>query len=291
MGSKVLIVPLFFLEVITLNASTIEDTNGSNSTGLISMYNINTKTNQPQVSSNGGGLFYNSQNIKLKVERSTDAVKTAAIIKVNPLHNSLYVKFGVNYLNQNIYNYDSTTESVSQHSGALGVGYMLNNDLDLELGSSVTEVIGNKTNLQNEIANQTIKNTYCQLAQRVEIPIGTIDVSVNGNQLYQNLSTKEQNYGSRFNYYPDDNIKVGYSYSNSQNNVSTGYSINYGYFTTEYANYISQDTYSVTVGFKAKFMDITDFSSYIIPVKVKPPLIRSHRFDDMVLYDNMNIYI
>jgi len=286
MRSKVLILPLFFLEAIALNASAIEDTNGSNSTGLITMYNLNTKTNQPQTSNSGGGLFYNAPNIKLKVESSTDAVKTAAIIKVNPLNNSLYTKFGVNYLNQNVYNYDASTESVSQYSGAVGIGYMLNDDLDVELGSSATEVNGNKTYLQNDI-----KNTYGQLSQRLEMPIGTIDVSINGNQLYKNLSTKEQNYRTRLNYYPDDNIKLGYSYSNSQNNVSTGYSIHYGYFTTEYANSITQNTYAVTVGFKAKFMDITDFSSYIIPVKVKPRLIRSHRFDDMVLYDNMNIHI
>jgi len=290
MRSKVLALPLFFLEAITLNASTIEDINGSSSPSLMTMYNLDTKTNQSEMNNGGGGLLYNSQNIKLKVERSTDAVKTAAIIKVNPLNNSLYTKLGMNYLNQNLYNVNSNAESVSQHSAAVGIGYMLNDNLDLELGSSVTEVNGNKTYLQNEIANQTIKNTYGQLFQRFEMPIGTVDISINGNQLYKNLSTKEQNYRSRLNYYPDDKIKLGYSYSNSQNNVSTGYSIHYGYFTTEYANYISQDTYAVTVGFKAKFMDITDFSSYVIPMKIKPRLIRSHQFDDMVLY-NMNIYI
>ncbi len=291
MGGRVVIVLLFFLEGITLNASTIEESNGTDSTNLLSIYSLKTKPNQPQVSDSGSGVMYNSQTIKLKVEHSSDAVKTAAIVKVNPLQDSLYVKFGVNYLNQNLYNYDSSHESVSQHSGALGVGYMINNDIDVEMGSSVTERIASKTNSQNEISDQTFKNTYCQVAKRAEIPIGTVDVSINGNQLYQTLSAKEQNYGSRFNYYPTDNLKLGYSYTNSQNNVSTGYSLNYGYFSTEYANNVSQNTYSVTVGFKAKFTDITDFSSYIMPVKVKPHLTRSHRFDDIVLYDNMNIHI
>lgn len=291
MGGILVIILLFFLEGISLNATTLEDANSTNTANLISIYSLKSKSNQLQASDNGKGLFYNSQNVKLKIEQSTDAVKTAAIIKVNPLNDSSYVKFGINYLNQNLYNYDSTLERVSQHSGALGAGYLINNDIDLELGSSVTELIANKTNPQSEIANQTIKNTYYQIAKRAEIPIGTIDVSLNGNQLYQTLSTKEQSYGSRLNYYPDDNIKLGYSYSNSQNNVSSGYSINYGYFATEYANNISQNTYSVTVGFKAKFADITDFSSYTIPVKVKPNITRSHRFDDMVLYDNMNLHI
>ena len=286
-SSRFFILPAIFLAVITLHSSTIEDTNISNNTNLISIYSINTKTNQPQAIGNGGGIFYNSQNIKLKVEKSADFIKTGAILKVNPLEDSLYLKFGANYLNQNMYNYDS----VSQYSSAIGVGYMLNNDLDLEFGSSITELVRNKTNADNESANQTIKNTYCQLAKRTEIPIGTIDVTLNGNQLYQNLSTKEQTYGSSFNYYPNKDIKLGYFYTNTQNSVSNGYGIKYGYFITEYANNISQNTYTVTVGFKAKFIDITDFSSYIIPMTIKPNLSRLHRFDDIVLHDNMNIHI
>jgi hypothetical protein len=288
-GGRVFIVPAIFF--VTLHSSTVEDTNTSNNTNLISMYSINTKTDQDKAIGKGGGLFYNSQNIKLKIEKSADFVKTGAILQVNPLQDSLYLKFGANYLNQNLYNYDSIKENVNQYSGAFGVGYMLNNNLDLEFGSSRTELIRSKTNADNEIANQTIQNTYCQLAKRADIPIGTIDVTLNGNQLYQNLSTKEQTYGSTFNYYPNKNIKLGYFYTNTQNSVSNGYAINYGYLTTEYANNISQNTYTVTVGFKAKFTNITDFSSYIMPMSIKPNLSRLHRFDDMVLHDNMNIHI
>lgn len=282
---------LLFLGIITLHASTIDEINTSNSNNVISMYSIKPKSDQAQVSNNGGGLYYNSQNIKFKVEKSADFVKTGAIIKVNPLQDSLYVKLGVNYLNQNLDNYSVIKRSVSQYSGALGVGYMLYHDFDLELGSSVTELIGDKSNTEDEIASQTIKDTYCQIVKRADTRIGTIDVTVKGSRLYNKLASNEENYGSSLNYYPDKNVKLDYFYTNMQNNVSSRYALNYGYFTTEYANNISQNTYTMTVGFKAKFIDITDFSSYIVPMIIKSNLTRSHKFDDMVLYDNMNIRI
>ncbi|MFA6143390.1 MAG: hypothetical protein WCW84_01880 [Sulfurimonas sp.] len=288
-GQKVFIVAAVFLAIIPIKSFSFDDTNTSNSNSL-SIYRIAPSPEKALINSNGGGgLSYNSSDVKFKVETSADFVKTGAIVKINPFQNALYLKFGANYLTQNVSNTNFIKENVSQYSTALGVGYKFYNNLDLEVGSSMTEIIANKTNPDNPISNQILKDTYCQLAKRAEIPIGTIDVRLNGNQLYQNLAAKEQNYGSSFNYYPNKNIKLGYSYMNMQNNVSNGYVLNYGYFSTEYTNNISQNTYAVTVGFKAKFTDITNISSYKIPMNIKPVNTVLHKFDDMVLSDNMNL--
>lgn len=267
------------------------DINTSNPVNSISVYKITIPSDPMRTADNGAGLYYNTQNMKLKVEKSPDIVKTGAILKINPFQDSLYVKFGGNYLNQSLCNYDSSKKNVSQYSGAFGIGYALFPDVDLELGTNMTEVTGESGNTENEISNQTIKETYYQIAKRTEIPIGTIDVTLKGNQLYQTLSTKEENYGSSLNYYPDKNMRLGYFYMNSQNSIYSGYRLNYGYFTSEYANNISDNTYAVTVGLKAKFTDILDFSSYAKPINIRPKSVRSHRFDDMVLSDNMNLRI
>jgi len=288
MGIRFLIAYQLCIGMVTVYAS---DINASNPASLISIYKINTPPDPTRISESGAGLYYNAQNIKLKVEKSADYIKTGALLKINPLHDSLYVKFGVNYLNQNFYNYESSKKNVSQYSAALGIGYALYPNVDLELGSNMTEVILDNGNMENEIANQTIKETYYQIAKRTEIPIGTIDVTLKGNQLYQRLSSKEENYGSSFNYYPDKNMRLGYFYMSSQNSIYSGYSLNYGYFTTEYANNSSDNTFAVTVGLKAKFTDIMNFSSYVKPLNVKPKSVRLHKFDDMVLSDNMNMRI
>lgn len=267
------------------------DINISNPASLISVYRITPQTSPIRMGESGAGLYYNAQNIKLKIEKSADYIKTGALLKINPFQDSLYVKFGVNYLNQSFYNYESPKKNVSQYSGALGIGYTLYPNVDLELGSNMTEVILDNSNMESEITNQTIKETYYQIAKRTEIPIGTIDVTLKGNQLYQKLLTKEENYGSSFNYYPDKNMRLGYFYMNSQNTIYSGYRLNYGYFTTEYANNISDNTYAVTLGLKAKFTDIMDFSSYVKPINLRPKSVRSHRFDDMVLSDNMSLRI
>lgn len=291
MNIRFVIVSQVCIGMLGVHASNINDINTSNLASSISIYKVKPPTDPTRMSDGGSGLYYNTQSIKLKVEKSADYIKTGAILKINPLENSMYVKIGGNYLNQNPCNYDSTKKNVSQYSGALGVGYTLSPDVDLELGTNMTEVIGDNSNTENEISNQTIKETYYQIAKRTEIPIGTIDVMLKGNQLYQRLSAKEENYGSSFNYYPDKNMRFGYFYMNSQNTIYSGYRLNYGYFTTEYANNTSDNTYAVTVGLKAKFTDILDFSSYAKPINIRPKSVRLQRFDDMVLSDNMNLRI
>jgi len=290
-GRNVFVVPIVFLALISIDALCLDDTNSSNSSSL-SLYTLNPTPEKVIINANGGsGLSYNTANLKLKVETSADFVKTGAIVKINPFQNPLYLKIGTTYLNQNISNNDLIKENVSQYSTALGVGYKFHNNLDVEVGSSLTEIIASKTNPDNPISNQTLKDTYYQIAKRTEMPIGTVDVALNGNQLYRNLATKEQNYGSSFNYYPNKNIKMGYSYRNMPNSISNGYVLNYGYFATEYTNNVSQNTYAVTVRFKAKFTDIMNISSYKKPITIKPVNAALHKFDDMVLSDNMNLRI
>ena len=283
------IAPIVFLAIIPIKSFSVDDTNASNSNSL-SMYTIPPDPEKVIITGNGGGgLSYSTTNVKLKVETSSDFVKTGAILKINPFQNALYLQLGANYLTQNISNTNFIKENVSQYSTALSVGYTIYPSINIEAGSSLTQVIANKTNPENAISNQTLQDTYYQIAKRSETPVGTVDVTLNGNQLYQNLAVKGQNYGSSFNYYPNKNIKLGYSYMNMQNNVSNDYVLNYGYFATEYTNNIALNTYSVTVGFKAKFSDITKISSYKAPTNIKPSNVVSHKFDEMVLTNNMNL--
>ncbi len=291
MDIRFLIITYLCIGMFSAYASNMNDINTSNLASSMSIYKIKPKIDPKRISDSGSGLYYNTQNLKLKVEKTADYVKTGAILKITPFQDSLYVKFGGNYLNQNSSHYDYSKTNISQYSGAFGIGYELFPDVDLELGRNMTEVMRESDNTYSDINNQTIKETYYQIAKRTEIPIGTIDVTLKGKQLYQTLSAKEENYSSSFNYYPDKNMRFGYFYMNSQNSIYSGYHLNYGYFTTEYANNTSDNTYAITVGLKAKFTDIMDFSSYIKPINLKPKSIRLHRFDDMILSDNMNMRI
>jgi hypothetical protein len=289
-GNNFFIAPMVFLAIIPIDAFSLDDTNTSDGKAL-SIYRIDPTPEKVTINTtnSGGGLTYSTTNVKFKVETSADYVKTGAIVKINPFQNPLYLQLGANYLNQNVSTNNLIKENVNQYSTAISVGYMFYPNLNFEAGSSLTELVRNKNSTDNPINNQTLQDTYYRIAKRAETPIGTLDVTLNGNQLYQNLVAKEQNYGSSFSYYPNKKMKVGYSYINIPNNISNDYVLNYGYFATEYTNNVSQNTYAVTVGFKAKFTDITNFLSYKAPTNIKPSSIASHKFDDMVLSDNMNL--
>lgn len=266
-----------------LHASTLNEINTPVSAKQISVYKIKPESKYHNY---GTGLFYNTPSVKLKIEDSDTVFKTGSVLQVNPFQAPLYLKVGGNYLDQDSQKNNSI---INKYSNGLALGYIPSNDLSIELGHSISKITGYEsiTNAQSE--THTTKDTYIQIGKRFETSIGTIDTLLNQRQIYNTLSTREQSYSSSFDYYVDDNIRLNYLYAQNQNNIHNGYSINYGYFTTEYRQNISQDSYHISMGLKAKFSDILDFSSYIPPAKKKKRLSKSHKFDDIILQDNMKI--
>lgn len=277
----------FILGLAALKASTVDNINLLMKTKKMSIYSV--KSADKNIS-NGIGLFYNTQNLKVKVEGSDTVFKTGAVLTYNPFQNSTYINIGANYINQNVQENNPIHNDFNQYSSAVSVGYMLNNDLYAELGENISRLNGPQVSEANKANSQVIKNTYIQVGKRFETPIGAIDTHINSSQIYNTLTVKEENYESKLNYYLDDAIKVGYAYSINQDQICNAYSLNLSYFSTEYMKNITQDSYNVTLGIKANFTDITNFSTYKPLSKVKKHLARAQKFDNLVLQHNMNLH-
>lgn len=281
-----------FLEILLLvsyplHALTLSDSNTPLSAKKISVYKINPESKYHNY---GSGLFYNTPSVKLKVEDSDTAFKTGSIVEIAPFKSPLYLKVGGNYLDQNSHKNNSIVNNVSQYSNGLALGYLPSNNLSVELGHSISKITGYESITNAKSETHTTKDTYIQIGKRFETPIGTIDTLLNQRQIYNTLSKKEvESYSSSFDYYLGDKIKLNYLYTQNQNNIHNGYSLNYSYFTTEYTQNISQDSYHISMGLQAKFSDILDLSSYKPPAKKKKNLSKSHKFDDIILRDNMKI--
>lgn len=276
----------FIFSVVPLYASSLADINLLMRTKQMSIYGVKSEDRN---TTNGVGLFYNTQNLKVKVEGSGTAFKTGAVVTYNPFRTSTYINIGANYINENLPENDSISNNFNQYSSAVAVGYMLYNDLYVELGENISRLNGYQILEDNKASSQITKDTYSQIGKRFETPIGTIDTHLNSSQIYNTLTAKEENYESSINYYLNDAIKVGYSYRMNQNKICNGYSIDFNYLSTEYTKNIAQDSYNITVGLKANFTDITNFSTYKPTSKVKKHLSKSHKFDNIILQKNMHL--
>ncbi len=274
----------FILGLATLHASTLDEINLLMRNKKMLIYGVKSKDRN---TTNGVGLFYNTQNLKLKIEGSDTSFKTGASIKYYPFQTPIYLNVGGNYIDQNIQENTSIPNNVSQYSTALAIGYMLNNDLYLEAGENISRLNGYPVTTNNDTKRQTSKDTYLQIGKRFETPIGTVDTNINNSKIYKTLSVKEESYESSLNYYIDDSIKIGYFYRMNQETISNGYSVNLSYFTTEYTENISQNSYDLKVGIKASFTDISNFSTFKPPRRGKKNLLKSHKFDNLILHDNM----
>ena len=240
--------------------------------------------NQDNNTTHGVGLFYNTQNLKIKAEQSDSFFKTGAMIQTNPFQNPMYVNIGGNYLDEK-----KPDNNFNQYSGALAVGYNLYNDLYVEVGKNITKLTGSSISEDAPVNDSISDETYIHLGKRFDTPIGTIDTQMKGSQIYNTLATKQENYESTVNYYLNDAIKVGYFYNMNQNDIASGYSIDLSYITTQYTKDITQDSYNITLGLKANFTDITKLSTYKPTSKVKKKLSKSHKFDDIILQKNMHL--
>ena len=272
---------IFILSAVPLYASSVDHINLLMRNKQMFIYGVKSEDKKRN---SGVGIFYNTQDLKVKVEGSDTTFKTGTSIQVRPIQTPIYINIGANYIDQSSH----ISTSFNQYSSAFAVGYMLYNDLYVELGENVSKLNEYPIYEDNKAGGLITKDTYIQLAKRFKTPIGTIDTHFNSNQIYNTLSTKEENYESNINYYLNDTMKLGYSYSMSQNDVCNGYSIDLNYFSTEYTKNITNDSYNITVGLKANFTDISNFATYNPPKKGKKHVLKSYKFDNMILHDNMH---
>lgn len=232
--------------------------------------------------------MYDSEALKVKLEGTSDFVKTGAVLKVNPFNPNLYFKFGLNYINQKVWSPVDTSTRVNQYSGSFATGYMLTDSFYAEVGGSYTKLNGEVFG-DYEVVDETTSLGYVELAKRWESAIGTIDTTANAGKVFHEFSDDEASYGAGIEYYPMDNTKLSYAYQYEKNNISNRYKAQYSYVFVEYNDNISNDTYKVTAGLAIAFDDITDFSTYRAPSNIKSHLSELNRFENIVLSDNMTL--
>ena len=274
------------LPIVLVGLSLVVGASASERDTTFNIYGVGAKTDKNQDSSVGAGVMFDSEAIKIKLEATSDFIKTGAVLKFNPNNDNFYIKVGANYINQKMYAPDSTDAKVNQYSGALGTGYMINNDLYIEVGGSYTKLNGNTIGADYEIVDETTSLAYLEVAKRW---FDVLDTTANAGQVFYEFKDDEFSYGLGVDYYPTDNSMLGYKYQNEKDNISNTFSAQYGYVFAEYLNNISSETYQVNAGVKIAFADITDFSTYSMPKKIKPHLSELHRFESVAFGTNMEI--
>ncbi len=252
----------------------------------INVYGVGAKVAQGQNSSAGAGIMFDSEALKVKLEGTSDFLKSGAVLKVNPFNPNLYFKFGLNYLNQKVYSVVNTSTKVNQYSGSFATGYMLSDSFYTELGGAYTKLNG-KVFGDYEIVSEKTSLGYVELAKRWESSIGTIDTTANAGRVNHEFTSDESSYGVGVEYYPMDSAKLSYAYQYEKNNILNVYKAQYSYAFVEYNDDISNGTYKVTAGLAIAFGDITDFSSYRAPTNIKSHLSELNRFENIVLSSNM----
>ncbi|MBV5348144.1 hypothetical protein JZU61_00500, partial [bacterium] len=248
---------------------------------LISVYGVNAKTDANHPSQNGGGMFYNTEALKVMMENTSEFFKVGTVLKFNPFDDQLYFKAGGNYINQKLYAPDNASAKVNQYSGAFGAGYMLNNDLYLELGGSLTKLNGTSIGNTYSIDDETTKRTYAEIAKRFDTALGTLDTTFTAGRVYRQLGRDDNSYGTGLDYYPTSNVKLGYYYTHTDNAIASTYSLSYGYLTASYSDSLSQKTHYASLGVQFAFSDISDLSTYRMPTNIKPHLSELHAFEQM----------
>ncbi len=266
----------------SLSASSKRDT-------TVNIYGVSAKTDANQDATAGAGIMLDSEVFKLKVEGTSDFIKSGLVLKFNPITEDWYFKVGANYIDQKMYAPDSSTARVNQYSGALATGYMVMDDLYVEIGGSAAKLNGSMVGVDYEVVDEKTNLAYLEVAKRWESFIGTIDTTANAGRVYHEFTQDENSYGAAVDYYPINNAKLGYKYQYEKENISNVYSAQYGLLFAEYVDNISTETYQVNAGIKIAFTDITDFSSYGIPQNIKPHLSELHRFEEVSFGVNMNV--
>ena len=66
----------------------------------INFYGVGAKLDKDKNSHAGVGFMYDSEEIKVKLEGTSDFIKAGAVVKFNPYNDKWYVKVGANIVNQ-----------------------------------------------------------------------------------------------------------------------------------------------------------------------------------------------
>ena len=254
----------------------------------VNVYGVGTKTDKNQDSSAGVGLMFDSEDIKVKIEGTSDFFKMGGVYKFSLFSPNLYFKAGANYINQKMYSPIDTNTRVDQYSGALSSGYMISNDFYVEIGGAYTQLDG-KVFGDYEVKDEETSLAYLELAKRWESTIGTIDTTANAGEVFHEYRSDEFSYGLGLDYYPMNNTKLSYNYQNEENNIASTYAAQYSFFFAEYMDNLSLDTYQVNVGVKVAFDNLFDISTYKAPTNIKSHLSELHRFENVVFSTNMDI--
>jgi len=267
--------------IVGANATDVKDNS-------FSVYGVGAKTDKNQNNSKGLGLAYDTEELKVKIETTSDYVKTGAVYKFTPF-SDVYFKVGGNFINQKMYAPDNTNARVNQYSGAFAGGFMLQDDLYLELGGSYTKLNGSKIGSSYEIVDEKTKQTYIEAVKRWEVSSFTIDTSANFGRSYYEFKSDENSYGGALDIYPTNSSKISYSYQNEKDNIASVYGLEYKGFFVEYADNLSNNTYTAKAGVKIAFENLFDFSTYKMPTNIKPHLSELHKFENITFSTNMNI--
>lgn len=225
---------------------------------LIAVYRTHSSYEISDNNKNSYAFAYDTEKLKLSIAGASGLFATNALYKFDPLKDrKWFVKIGGNYTYQ-----DFSTVKITAFGSTLATGYMLQDDIYVEAGGSITKY--DTTNL----ANETIKVASTHAVKRFDTSIGFIDASVGFNRLYQNVSN-ENFYNLSLNYYPVDNTRFGFGYSYSDNNIANNFVFDYGYLHTNYTKNLTSDTTTTTIGVQFAFTDITNFSSYKMPTNIR----------------------
>jgi len=170
-----------------------------NRNSTINIYGVGAKVDKDQKSSSGAGIMFDSEAIKVKLEGTSDFIKTGMVLKFNPFSPNLYFKVGANYIDQKVYSPIDTSTRVNQYSGALSSGYMLRDDFYVELGGAYTKLDG-KVFGDYEIKDETTSLAYLEVAKRWDGSFGTLDTTANGGQVFHEFVDDEFSGGVGIDY-------------------------------------------------------------------------------------------
>jgi hypothetical protein len=249
-----------FSSIIILGACTAQADNISSRDNLLLLSQTHYSHEISDNNQNSYNLSYSTEDLKIVIGGASDLFGTNVLYKFDPMHDrKWFVKTGAGYSYQQF-----STAKYTALFGSLASGYMVQDNLYIEVGGSAT-----KLDSDNAITDETTKNVGIHATKRWESAIGTLDTSVGVNRIYQNISN-ENYYIGAINYYPVDNARLGFSYSYSEQSISNNFAFAYGYLYANYTNNITYDSRNVTVGIQCAFSNVTDFSSYKMPTNIKP---------------------
>ncbi|WP_060825969.1 hypothetical protein [Sulfurospirillum cavolei] len=249
---------------------------------LFSLYQLNSRKSDANGgnTSNGAGLYYDTETIKIRLENTSDYTKFGTVFKYNPEDTQWYIKTGLSYLNEKMYGYDGSNDRVNQYGLTLGIGYKLTDTLYAEIGANQTDLHGTKIGNLFEITDETTKRTYAELVKRLQGDFGVIDASVNVGRTYYEFTKDENFIGYGINYYPLSSSKIAIFHNAETRNHSTIVSLSYQALEISYKN-LNDNAHALTVGFKVQCSNVFDISSCKVPSNIIPDISENDKFEQI----------